>query len=179
MKASVTVAVEYGWKSGAGYSGAEAAQEVGEHLQVLVDRHGGSLRAQQVVADAKAKRSPIHEYFTWDDIVAAKKRRLDEARELIRSVTVKCVGDKEVEHPERAFVTITAMTERGPASYMPTLAVVSTADGRAALIVKAMLEAEMFANRYHQLVEFTKVVKQICVTVNRLKGRQRASKKKR
>lgn len=57
-------------------------------LDLLAERNEGRLTPEAVVAAARDPESALHEHFTWDDAEAAQKRRLDEARALIRSVKV-------------------------------------------------------------------------------------------
>ena len=64
----------------------EAVQE----LKVLENR-AGKLTPEQVVNAAADKSSALHSCFTWDDSAAAAKWRLDEAREIIRSVRIETV----------------------------------------------------------------------------------------
>lgn len=58
------------------------------HLQSL-ERAGGILTPDDVVADAKLKTSPIHDLFDWDKSKAAHQWFLECAREIIRSVRVQ------------------------------------------------------------------------------------------
>lgn len=57
-----------------------------ERLQALAA--GGRLTAEVVLADAKKKNSPLHGEFEWDDSVAGRRYRLDQARSMIASVKV-------------------------------------------------------------------------------------------
>ncbi len=77
----------YQWASGARFRG--DAQEVGDEFdRIREDDSEDLLRAETVVSTAKSKTSPLHDHFPWDDRVAAHERRLDVARNLIRSVVV-------------------------------------------------------------------------------------------
>jgi hypothetical protein len=58
-------------------------------LYEIAERHGGKLTPGLVVDAAKSKDSPLHPFFTWDVKKAAAERLLDQARSLIRSVTVE------------------------------------------------------------------------------------------
>lgn len=62
--------------------------EVTEALRRLAEAGRGVLLPEAVVQAARDPRSPLHASFTWNDSEAAEKRRLDEARALIRSVKV-------------------------------------------------------------------------------------------
>lgn len=55
-------------------------------LRGLATRDHGRLTPKAVVAAARPSRSVLHRYFTWDDGEAARLRREDEARRLIRSI---------------------------------------------------------------------------------------------
>lgn len=68
---------------------AEQKQAVKDRLEAIRERNGGTLTPADVVADAKQKTSPLHDHFTWDDKEAAHQHRLNQARELIRSVRVE------------------------------------------------------------------------------------------
>lgn len=61
-------------------------QEIAEEF---CHRHGGSFDAGKFLSEAKAKRHPAHDWFTWDDGVAAHKQRLAEARNFVRDLRVE------------------------------------------------------------------------------------------
>lgn len=73
--------MQYGWRPGCRLTG--DAQAVGEALEALEGKN-----AQGIVNAAKAKRSPLHTYFEWDDAVAGPLYRLEQARLLTRSVVI-------------------------------------------------------------------------------------------
>ena len=56
----------------------EQAQSYGEHIETLIEENNGSIVAAQVVDDAKAKSSPLHDFFEWNDKQAAIKWRLEQ-----------------------------------------------------------------------------------------------------
>lgn len=65
-----------------------SASEIKASLEAIAERSGGQLTPEAVVDAARDPSSALHAHFTWDDAEAAHKRRLDEARTLIRSVKV-------------------------------------------------------------------------------------------
>lgn len=70
-----------------------------ERINALDAKHG-TLTPELVVKDATSPKSPLHDYFEWDDDIAAHKFRLEQARTLIRSVEVRItVEDIEVRVP--------------------------------------------------------------------------------
>ena len=60
---------------------------VGESLNAIEARDG-AIKPAAVVAEARPKASPLHSLFTWDNSKAAELYRLDEARNIIRSVRI-------------------------------------------------------------------------------------------
>ena len=59
----------------------------------------GRLTPDEVVNKARAKRSPLHQYFTWNNSKAAEKWRQEEARRIIRVRVEVEVGEYVVEVP--------------------------------------------------------------------------------
>jgi chorismate mutase len=74
------------------------AQAAGQVIDSIL-RENGSVKPEQLLQVARAKTSPIHNYFTWDDAAAAQKQRLSEAASLIRSVRVVIDGMPAAEQP--------------------------------------------------------------------------------
>lgn len=66
-----------------------------ERLAALYAKHG-RLTPALVVRDAKNPASPMHDVFEWDDGKAARLYREEQARALIRTVTVKLSSDVTV-----------------------------------------------------------------------------------
>lgn len=71
-----------------GYGFPVEAQIVGDELERIRIAHGGTLTPETVVNEATNQENPIHICFTWDDTLAARKQRLQEARILIGAVEV-------------------------------------------------------------------------------------------
>lgn len=65
---------------------------VKEALEAL--ESGGRLTPEAVVEAARAKSSPLHEHFEWNDGKAAAAWRIEQARVLIRSVTVVVTSEE-------------------------------------------------------------------------------------
>lgn len=63
-----------------------ANQKVIDKLREL--ENDGRLLPSNVVEEARDENSPLHEFFEWEDTIAAEKYRLSQARTLIRSVKI-------------------------------------------------------------------------------------------
>lgn len=104
-----------------------------ETLRRLVERDG-ELTAESVLAEAKRKRSPIHDFFEWDDSEAALQYRLEQARRLIRRVHVTIMDT-----PVREYTYVPSA-----GSYKPTEEVMQNPDYREEVIKRFRADARAF-----------------------------------
>ena len=89
------------------------AQIIGETLSKLSAEHNNELKPSDVVTEAMSLLSPLHDCFTWDDTAAAKAHRENQARYLIRAVTVKYISRSNKPMECRAFVSTQTVDTRG------------------------------------------------------------------
>lgn len=113
----------------------------------------GKLEPVAVVDAARAKTSPLHSCFTWDDSEAAEQFRLIEARKLIQ-VHVELLPGASDKSP--VWVSLTPDRNEG-GGYRPMVKVLSHADQRAILLADAMRELEYFRKKYGMLKELAAV----------------------
>lgn len=64
-------------------------EQVRLELQKIATANGGVLVPEHVVEAARDENHPLHKQFEWDDEEAARAWRIEQARGLIRSVTLK------------------------------------------------------------------------------------------
>lgn len=76
-----------------------------DHLKALHDEHG-RITPALVVAAATDPESPLHSRFEWDDTEAARKYRLAQASDLIRSVRITFTGKSGDLKQARAYVAV-------------------------------------------------------------------------
>lgn len=79
-------AKEYYPRDGSTFSKVDA-QKIGPVLEELAEERG--LTARDVLDAAHSTNSPLHEYFEWNNDKAADLYRLDQARQIIRSIRVR------------------------------------------------------------------------------------------
>jgi hypothetical protein len=139
--------VKYEVKAGAHIPSAKV-QKYGKRLLELTKRYSGDLTRKQILADAEHPSSPLHDFFEWDDSVAAQKYRLEQAGYLIQSivVTIKEHGMEDV----RAFYNVTSNTEEnGKRSVFVSLeTVMSNSAVRRQVIAAAYVELIGWKERY-------------------------------
>lgn len=141
--------MDYSWKDGARTHGLKIGA-VAPALEKIEAKHG-AITPTDILREARKQRSPLHNWFEWDDTKAGEQHRLTQARELIRAVEVTIVtGDRPVVF--RAFVHM------GEA-YESTISVLSVVDSREALLASALRELTAFRMKYKTLKELAGVFK--------------------
>lgn len=125
---------------------------VSRELKKLEKQDG--LTAPVIVDSARSPGSPLHEFFEWDDEKASDHYRLQQARELIRSVTVQMV---DVEVPAYFNVTVTTGEEK-KRRYFNYERVLKDEDLTNQVLEQAAQEARYFAEKYHHLKEAFQII---------------------
>jgi hypothetical protein len=103
----------------------------------------GADTAEIVVEEAAKPASPLHTMFTWDDTEAAHLWRLEEARSLMRAITIEFADGTEV----RAFHAIT-INENTQADYVPLEIVQRSEQLSAQVLERALSELDAWTERY-------------------------------
>lgn len=148
--------MEYRWKSGAPTRKLDP-QIVGEFLDGLRE-DGGGLTAASVVSASKAKKSPLHSYFEWDDSVAASRYRDSQARDVINHICVTVEKSSGVQVVTRAFLHI--QSNEGP-RYEALHTVMSDDEKRGQVLANALREIKIWRNRYDELNELAGIIAEI------------------
>lgn len=125
------------------------AQQVGEVLAEIGERHGGKLTPTDIVKEATDPEHLLHGCFEWRDAVAAKQYRLGQARQIVRSIRVVDEADSR-EEPARAFISITLPGEG--TSYRPLAAVRSSVDLQVAALKAAERDLVIFERRHREVM---------------------------
>lgn len=146
----------YRWRNGAHQK--IDAQVAGERLEDLRVENDG-LTARVVLDDAKSESSPLHEAFEWDDARAADEYRLEQARDLMASVTVVVHDHDEREQETRAFVVVTVNETR--TVYTSVLVAMGDPSLRAQVIERAVRELGAWQRKYRELTELADLFRAI------------------
>lgn len=128
-------------------------QVIGDTLEQIRKDHGGGLTTQHVVVAAKPKKSVLHGYFEWDDKVAARKHRLEQARYIIRAIVIVADGAEDFE-PVRAFVNVTVDDDN---QFNHIVSVMKDKSQRAQVVKRAKAELGVWRNRYNHLKAFAEL----------------------
>lgn len=180
MKNTVFETIMYGYQTGGGgrlnLTGTDP-QVVGTELERLKQDHNGRLFPPDVVDAARDERSPLHPIFEWDDTIAAKRFRLEQARSLIKVVVIESKGSVRLDHPVSAFVNVsildTAPSTQKPEGndqpktvryYESTVVAMNNPELRDQVLRKAMAEVESWRERYAAYKEFSDIFEAIDAT---------------
>lgn len=101
---SITIK-EYIAVEGSLYSNKDA-MEIGPVLDELSKQ--AAVTARDVVDAARSAQSPLHEFFEWDDKIAADLHRLTVARTMLRSIKIKYTEQVKGDDGETRTVSRTA-----------------------------------------------------------------------
>jgi hypothetical protein len=114
----------------------------------------GRLQPHAVVERAKARSSPLHDCFTWDDTKAGALWRIEEARGLIR--TYRVVIEQKPPVTTRAFISLKSSRARG-GGYTPIERILSDADLHQEMLRDALEDVAEVERRYGHLQELQPV----------------------
>ena len=78
----------YTWREGSRPGGVDA-NVAGKELERIRKANAGKLQAETVVEESTPEAAPLHPAFEWDNDVAAHKWRVNQSRNLIRSVRIE------------------------------------------------------------------------------------------
>jgi len=120
-------------------------QMVGEQIEKLRLKRGGSFDAADLVNEARSKNSPLHDIFEWDDTEAAELYRRQQARHLLSCVVmVSEVQNEDKEAVRRVFVSA---TDDGTRAYTTVSHILSNTELRAKFLKKLHKELEVLQKR--------------------------------
>jgi hypothetical protein len=128
-------------------------------LYDILDRRG-ELTPPVIVDEARPEDAPLHDYFEWDDDVAAERHREAQARRLIRRFKIVYRHTKDGQPIRvREFVSIERPEADGRRGYVPTEQAVVDPVVLAALLRECQREAAAFRIKYQHLTEYASIVK--------------------
>lgn len=132
------------------------SSDLRHELQAIYDEHR-KLTPSLVVDLARNPAHPLHDRFEWNDKVAGEKYRLDQARQLIRTLRVvyKEATEDEPARSTRAFHSIYADNGR---TYRPVEEVVQDPMARELLLREMARDWKSMKRRYGHMVEFIALV---------------------
>lgn len=143
-------------------------------LERIVTR-GSGITARSLLNYARKKSSPLHDFFEWNDSIAAEKFRLSQAGHLLRKVVIEV----EINNRPtliRAFHPIEVIEGR-PKVYYPLNEILSDKEKRKQVVEYALNEMEGWTERYFNYKELRPIHRVYRKVVKKLKIKRKKSKK--
>lgn len=131
------------------------AQAVGEELEKIRTMYGDEIKPVYVVRSAEEKESILHNFFEWDNELAAHHYRLDQAREIIRAIMVVGLQDEKTDSV-RHYVNVHRPNEK-EGIYIRTEDALKDENFRIQVLRDALSELNSFKRKYKNLKELSKV----------------------
>lgn len=131
------------------------ANTAGEEIAAIYNEKGRCDPAD-VVERSRPEVAPLHSCFEWDDAEAAEKYREEQARGMIRSLSVVVESTPDIDAP----VTVRAF-HHVEHTYQPISVVVNDEDKMTELLQRAMCELDSFKRKYSQLSELKPIFREI------------------
>lgn len=119
-------------------------------LEAIYNRDG-RLKPEVIVSEAADPAHPLHSRFSWDDSEAAKKHRLNEARQLIRLavVIIPALSNGAV----RQYVSLSSLRRDPEGSYLATVDILSDEAKYAQAFADAVTALGNLKKRYAHIRE--------------------------
>jgi hypothetical protein len=151
---------KYAWVKGSKVKGL-TPEVAGKEIDRLLAKYHNNLPAKKVVDEARPSSSPIHKAFNWNDHAAAEAHRLEQARHLLRSVTVIILPSKN--RPFEVRVTTALRDKKNPTQslYGSTAYILSDPEKRAMAIELAYSELLAVRRKYAHLQELRTIFEAI------------------
>jgi hypothetical protein len=145
------------------------AQRYGEHIQCLEEQHGG-VTPKIVLEDAKDAASPLHDWFEWNDSVAAERYRITQAAYILRSINV-IVEETETRAFQPVTVTVSDEVDEDAANhrYLSISVVLADEEKRKQLLRDALAQLGWWRKKYKQYSELGDIMVAIENTEEQLK----------
>ena len=135
----------YQWKAGSRMK--IDANVAGKVCEDLADKH--NLTAKALLDASRPPDAPLHGAFEWDDGVAAEKYREDQARAIIRSLTVVHASAE----PVRGFFIV----KKADPTYQPIHVILQRQDTTELLLQQALGEFMAVRRKYANLTQLAGV----------------------
>ena len=132
------------------------ANDVGKELEDIETKEG--ITPRNVVEYAKNEKTTLNKMFEWNDAIAGEKWRIQQARDIIRNISVEYIKQDNTKTQIRAFVKTSLKHKE---EYRNIEAVVSDEEQYALLLNQAYKELNSTKNKYVELQEIQELLKDI------------------
>ncbi len=128
-------------------------QMAGEELERLTDADG-QLSPERIVQESRREDAVLHGEFEWRDDVAAEKYRVEQARGIIRNLSVTVVTEEGRKVETRAYVHVAE-------DYRPITVAMRSPSEMECLMDAALRDIDAFQRKYAVLRMLDPVMEEI------------------
>jgi hypothetical protein len=136
-------------------------QKAGESLTATALKHGGKLKADDAVEEARDPRHPLHRHLEWDDAKAGHQFRVQQMRSIIRIVRIETGNPVQL---RRAFISAPAPDGR---AYRSLADVLKSSDLQDRIMEQADKDLAAWQHRYAELKDLCEIVETARVALRR------------
>lgn len=140
-----------------------------KELEKLEKKYNGMLAPQDILREASTDRSPLHDWFDWQDEIAGEKWRLHQARLLLNSIRVKVMfegGNRSY----RKYLNVKVKQNGGfKRFYVQTNKIMKNPDLKEQILARAISEANYWKRTYDEYQELENIFQSIDKTTKKLK----------
>ena len=125
------------------------AEIIGPALEKIKQRHK-TLTAELILAEARRRRSPLNQFFEWDDTKAANQYRLVQARTMRGAIEV-VINETKIPAFHRVTVLVQSEDQKKPKPVSVFLGIEDILESEAMVdqwINQAKLDLVAYRNRY-------------------------------
>lgn len=128
---------------------------VGQQIEALAKEYG-VCSPRMLVETARPKKSPIHNLFEWNDVLAAEKWRIEQGRAVVQTLRIVS-RDGEIDDSP-AFVHVRIVTEDGVSEgYKPSIHMATDEEMAGFVLAEALAQLNSLRRRYGRLRKLGKV----------------------
>lgn len=137
-----------------------AAETVGKRCEELEKDHG-QLTKQILLDSARNTDDDLHNLFEWNDGIAAEKYRLHQAGQVLASLKVSVIEDKDEDEPKKVKAFVQVERNDHKAIYMNVQSALKEDNTRDYVLKTALQELACFKEKYNTLIELSPVMQAI------------------
>jgi len=143
-----------------------------KELEKLEQKYNGMLSPNDIIREAVSERSPLHDWFDWQDAEAGEKWRIHQARLLLNSIKV-IVQFEGGTKTYRKYLNVTVNTGTESKKdlqrfYVSTSTVLKKPELRQQVVERAIKEADYWRKTYEDYLELQDIFKGIKKTKKKL-----------
>lgn len=119
---------------------------------------GDEVTPEQVLEKATDATTELHKCINWDDADCARRYRLDQCGQILRSLIVVTRPTEEEHREPMQFRVLVKNETHAGSGYKQIMAVVQDEDEYQKLLKQAMYELQVFKNKYSCLSELSEII---------------------